>query len=191
MGEPDHAYLATLVRQAQAGDTAAFSELYAQTYNKMYNYSRHYLRDDYAAQDAVQDSYILALKNITRINNPMLFTAWLGRIAFHVCFDYARKNTNYQLVDDELLANFYDPKLASDPQGQVELNAEREALERAIKQLPPMQRTVVVMRYYNNMKLNDVADAMDISLSSVKRYLQAAVNTLHSLLSSNTEGGKA
>ena len=188
MGEPDHAYLASLVRQAQAGDTSSFSELYAQTYNKMYNYARHYLRDDYSAQDAVQEIYILALKNITRIDNPMLFTAWLNQIAFHVCYDITRKNaSSYQLIDNEFLATFYDTNVSNDPDRQAEVNSEKEALDKAICALPPMQKTVVIMRYYNNMKLNEVAGALDISLSSVKRYLQNAIGTLQSTLSAKGE----
>ena len=72
-------YIAGLVIRAQHSDSDAFAELYALTYNKVYNYTRHYLRDDFLAQDAMQEVYILALKNIGKLNDPTVFIAWLNR----------------------------------------------------------------------------------------------------------------
>jgi len=81
MKELNITYIAGLVLRAQANDSDAFAELYALTYNKVYNYSRHYLRDDYLAQDAMQEIYIRVLKNITKLNDPSLFIAWLNHIS--------------------------------------------------------------------------------------------------------------
>lgn len=183
MSDSSHDYLAALVGRSQDGDMSAFSEIYALTYNRVYNYARHYLRDSFAAQDAVQEIYILALKNINKINNPVLFTAWLNQICFHVCYDICKKNNaDYQIVDDEFLESFHDTKISSNPESHAEINEERFILQKAIDDLPPLQRSIIVMRYFNNMKLADVADAMDISLSSVKRYLETARSALQSAL---------
>lgn len=59
----DYKYIANLVTRAQAGDSDAFAELYAATYQRVYMFSYRYLRDEYLAQDALQETYILALKN--------------------------------------------------------------------------------------------------------------------------------
>ena len=91
MKELNTGYIAGLVLRARQDDSDAFAELYAMTYNKVYNYARHYLRDDFLAQDAMQEVYILALKNLSKLNDPTLFIAWLNRIAFHVCFDMSKK----------------------------------------------------------------------------------------------------
>ena len=90
MFEPDHNYLAGLVRKVQSKDSNAFAELYGLTYKKVYNYALCYLRDAYLAQDAVQEVYILVLKKIDQLNDAMLFTAWLNQIGFHVCYDICR-----------------------------------------------------------------------------------------------------
>ena len=181
--EPDHGYLAQLVRKVQQGDMTAFSELYAQTYNKVYNYARHYLRDEYAAQDAVQEVYILVLRKIDKIENPLLFIAWLNQISFHVCYDFGyRKTSGYQVMEDEFLSQFYDEAPASNPEASAIYDEELNLLRDAISQLPALQRNIVIMRYYNNMKLTDIADAMDLSLSSVKRYIERAKEDLHSRL---------
>lgn len=77
MSELNIQYIAGLVLRARQNDSDAFAELYALTYNKVYNYARHYLRDDFLAQDAMQEIYILALKNLSKLNDPTLFIAWL------------------------------------------------------------------------------------------------------------------
>ncbi len=184
MTDLNHGNLAALVTQTLSGDMSAFSEVYAITYDKVYNYCRHYLRDSFVAQDAVQEIYILALKNLHKLKNPTLFIAWLNQISFHVCFDISKKrNNDYTVVDDEVLSTFYDAHPDSDPAGKVQRDSEQEALRREVASLPPIQRSVITMRFYNNMKLDDIADAMDISLSSVKRYLEAAKDTLRHKLS--------
>ena len=63
----DYKYIAKLVSRAQIGDTDAFAELYAATYQRQYLYAYHYLKDEYLAQDALQETYILALKNLVKI----------------------------------------------------------------------------------------------------------------------------
>ena len=67
MPEPNHQYLAGLVIRFKQRDTDAFAELYALTYNKVYNYARHYLKDEYLAQDAMQEVFISAFRNIDKI----------------------------------------------------------------------------------------------------------------------------
>ena len=76
--------IAGLVLRARQNDSDAFAELYALTYNKVYNYARHYLRDDFLAQDAMQEIYILALKNLSKLNELSLFIGWRNRISFNV-----------------------------------------------------------------------------------------------------------
>ena len=175
-GETDHKYIASLVIKVQHNDSDAFGELYNLTYNKVYNYARHYLRDEFLAQDAVQEIYILALKNITRLNDPMLFIAWLNQISFRVCYDMCQKgnNTYGDITDPELLEIVRDENLSNDPAASVEYNDELNILRDAIDKLPAHEKQCVVLKYYNNMKIEDIVDLLGFSRSSVKRYLISA-----------------
>ena len=92
MPDFNHSYIGGLVLLAQENDSDAFAELYALTYKHIYNYAGHYLRDPYLAQDAVQETYISALKNIKDIKDPSLFVAWINQICFHVCYDMSKTN---------------------------------------------------------------------------------------------------
>jgi len=175
MADYNHVYIGSLVRNAQAGNSDAFAELYGLTYKHIYNYAAHYLKDEFLAQDAVQETYISALKNIRKINDPCLFVAWLNQIAFHTCFDICKKqNSAYGLIDPEQLELAQDNNIEHNPEDICEKNDEVLSLQSAIEALPFHEQQVIVMRYYNDLKLEDIASMLRISRSTVKRYLNSA-----------------
>lgn len=184
MKELNIPYIAGLVLRAMQDDSGAFAQLYAMTYHKIYNYARHYLRDDFLAQDAVQEIYILAFKNLSKLNDPSLFVAWLNRIAFNVCYDMGRKlsSCSAQASDPELLELVEDDHPAADPEASYVRKDEYLRLQQAVADLPFQEKQVVTMRFYNSMKLEEIADACGISRSSVKRYLASAQETLKKVM---------
>ncbi len=190
MKELNPQYLAGLVIRAGNNDSDAFAELYALTYNKVYNFARHYLRDAHLAQDAMQEVYISALKNLTKLSDPTLFIAWLNRITFNVCYDMSQKTNHVNTSAAPEILEFvqdYDP--LSNPEAHYQQKDEYARLHIAMDSLPFQEKQVLTMRYYNNMKLEDIADAMDISRSTVKRYIASGQEHLRNLL--KDEGGEA
>lgn len=183
MKEINHKYIAQLVKLAQQNSSDAFAELYAITYNKTYNYACYYLKDSYLAQDAVQEIYIRALKNILKIQDPTLFSAWLNQIAFRVCYDMSEKKHSHALpTDSEILEFITDEHPRSNPERDIQQKAEYEQLRLAIDALPFHERQVIIMKYYNDMKLEAIANAMDVSRSSIKRYLSAGLKSLKKIM---------
>lgn len=183
MADFNHSYIGQLVIDAQAGDSDAFAELYAVTYQHTYNYAAHYLRNSDLAQDAVQETYILALRNITGIKEPSLFVAWLNQICFRVCYDMCRKtNSDYGEVNPELMELVRDDYLSHNPEESVETADENSRLKDAISALPFNEYQVIVMKYFNDMKLEEIASALHCSRSSVKRYLISAREHLELIL---------
>lgn len=90
----DHMYIAALVTRIQNNDSNAFAELYALTYQKEYNFACNYLKDPVLAQDALQETYIRAYKNIARLKEARLFVSWLHSINFRVCYTMLEKKKN-------------------------------------------------------------------------------------------------
>lgn len=175
----DHAYIARLVIRSQKGDSDAFAEIYAMTYNKVYNYACHYLRDTYLAQDAVQEVYISALKNIHKLKDPTLFIAWMNQISFHVCYDICKKNNeNYGDIHSDVFEFIKDEHVYANPEEQLVQSSESKRLQDAIHSLPLNEQQVIILKYYNNLKLDTIADAMAVSKSTVKRYLASGQKTL-------------
>lgn len=179
MKEPDHLYIAGLVLRAQQNDNDAFAEIYALTYNKVYNFCRHYLRNDFLAQDAMQEVYISALRNIQKINDPTLFIAWLNRISFNVCYDMTRKISGQDdISSQEIIEILQDEHPDSNPEARTQKRDEIRLIRQAVEALPFNQREVITMRYFNNMKISDIADALGVSRSSVKRYIAVGLDEL-------------
>ena len=95
MAALDYSYLASLVSRVQDGDSNAFAELYAATYQKEYRFAYKYLKEEYLAQDALQETYILALNHIGSLKDPKLFVSWLNQINFRVCFKMHQRQQKY------------------------------------------------------------------------------------------------
>ena len=175
MDELDYDYLARLVRRTQAGDSNAFAELYTATYKKQYRFTYQYVKDPYLAQDVLQDVYILVLKNINSLKNPRLFVSWLNQINFRICYDVCQKRIRheeeYNYVNGVPETDEYSGSKISDPEKEVEERIRQAELMSQILSLHPNEAQTIIMRYYNDMSLDEIADAMNCSHSTVKRRL--------------------
>lgn len=178
MSALDYNYVAELVSRSQAGDSDAFAELYAATYQRQYHFACCYLNDEYLAQDALQETYILALKNIMRLKDPTLVIAWLNQINFRVCYNLQRKQQRYNMeigdYNDQI--NEFSPQQKRFPSNGnpedkvIEIDSQEYIMNQILK-LPFTEAQVIILKYYQNMKHEEIAELMDISRSSVKRYL--------------------
>lgn len=184
----DYKYIAKLVSHAQMGDSDAFAELYAATYQRQYLFAYHYLKDEYLAQDALQETYILALKNITKLKDPTLVISWLNQINFRVCYNLNKKQQKYNqelnLSEDVLESASVNNRgeYHSSPEDSVIKVDSQEYLINQILKLPFTESQVILLKYYRNMKLDEIAQVMDISRSSVKRYLNEGRSRLAKVL---------
>lgn len=180
MADLDYKYISELVLRAQEGDSDSFAELYVTTYQHQYRFSYRYLQDEYLAQDALQETYILALKNLTTLRDPQVFISWLNQINLRVCFRIHRqeKRQDPQLLYYELMHQ----RSTHDPEDRAVKQDSEDQLVREVLKLPFSESQAVILRYFRSMKLEEVADMMDISLSSVKRYLESAKQKLRKKL---------
>lgn len=187
MAELDYDAIAALVVRTQNGDSDAFEELYLLTYRNLYQMACHYLRDADLAQDALQETYMLVLKNLSSLQNPKVFISWLDQILFRVCLAMQKKRQQCSTESIEMsTAELNQLSLHADPAGlpentAVEIDQKRYILEQ-IQRLPEMEARVVILRYYHNLKINDIAEALHISRATVNRYLLRARRRLGTIL---------
>lgn len=182
MGSYDYPYLAHLVRGAQAGSSDAFAELYVATYQQQYRFSYRYLQDAFLAQDAIQETYILALKNISTLRDPLVFVSWLNQINMRVCFEMYRREHRqsqglelYEQLQQELSQSREEQE---SPESRMVREDEQEYLVRQVLALPFSESQAIVLHYFRNMKIQDIAKMMQISQSSVKRYIKNGLKML-------------
>lgn len=194
MATLDYNYVADLVVNAQTGDSDAFAELYAATYQRQYHFAYTYLKDEYLAQDALQETYIIALKNLSKLKDPMLLIAWLNQINFRVCFHLQKKRKRYdaELIDYDSTDEETDSiqtdlaphmtKRNINPEDLVVRIDSKEYIMNQILKLPFTEAQVVILKYYQELKVGEIARLMDISRSSVNRYLSSGKTHLEKIL---------
>lgn len=169
----DHTYLAELVEEARRGSSNAFAELYAATYQREYAYAVRVLGDTHLAQDALQDAYVRALRTISQLQDAELFVAWLNRITFRSCFDLQRRWAREASVPDEALESMVSRHGSVTPEDEAVAVDERNYLLRQVLNLPLTESQAILMRYYQSMSLAEVADMLNMSRSTVKRYIKS------------------
>ncbi|MBQ9122120.1 MAG: RNA polymerase sigma factor [Lachnospiraceae bacterium] len=180
MSNLDYKYLSKVVRSAQQGDSDSFAELYAATYQKQYAYACNYLKDNYLAQDALQEIYILVYKNLPTLNDPMVFISWLNQISFRVCFNMMQRQT--RTFSDQVVSLDEDatiqPVSEDTPESQVVVIDQQKYIFDQIMALPDNESLAIIYRYYNNMRIDDIASMLHTSKSTVKRLLNSGLDRL-------------
>ena len=166
-----------LVVRARGGDRDAFSELAAQSIGRLTAVARMILRDEYAAQDAVQETFIQAWRSLPGMRDPEKFEAWIRRLLVRACFRAVRRTRRVDTVEIRLTPDA-EPAVPSVERAY----GMHDQLERGLARIPADQRAVVVLVYYLDLPLADAAQAMGIPLGTTKSRLNRATQSLRAAL---------
>lgn len=166
-----------LVIRAREGDRDAFSELAARSIGRLTAVARMILRDEYAAQDAVQETCIEAWRSLPGLREPDKFEAWIRRLLVRSCFKTVRQTRRVGAVEIEMTP-------AHEPAGaSIERRFDiHDQLERGLARISREQRAVVVLVYYLDLPLADAAAAMGIPIGTTKSRLNRATQALRAAL---------
>ncbi|MDN4524965.1 sigma-70 family RNA polymerase sigma factor [Fictibacillus fluitans] len=158
------------VEDASKGDGEAFLTLMKQYKLDLYRTALSYLHDEGEALEAIQEVTYRAYKNIRSIKQPAYFKTWLIRIMINYCNDQL-KNNRRMTVNDELL-NAY---------GISENHSEME-LKDAMQGLDERSREILILKYFHDLKIKDIAQAMQCPEGTVKTWLNKALKMLRDRL---------
>jgi RNA polymerase sigma-70 factor (ECF subfamily) len=162
-----------LVDRARRGDHEAYCRLAEAAIGRMRRAARLLLHDGSRADDAVQEALVAAWRSLPGLRDPSRFDAWLQRLLVHACYRVARRERRHAIVPIPMPAP--SDRLVSDAEQDV---ADRDELERAFRQLTYEQRVVLVLVYYADLTLTDVAATLGIPTSTVKSRLYRALEAL-------------
>ena len=169
-----------LVIAAQHGNVACFEELYTLYYEKIYALALSILKNSADAEDALQMTFINAWKNLSRLDNPSAFSTWLQRIAVNQCNSMLRNRRPAASMDDEG-EDGEVMQLESDlmlPHQYAERDDLSRRLQKIISELSDVQRETVMLFYFNDMTIEEIAVIMDCSEGTVKSRLYLARKAL-------------
>jgi len=162
------------VRRAQTGDEAAFARLMEALAPAVYRLAVRYLGDAAEAEDVVQETFLRAYMHLWTVDPARPFWPWLVTIAVRLCIDRLRRRRERLSLEALPYAGAWFTDTAPTPE-EAALQAERAArIQRLVGRLPPRERAVVVLHYWEGMDLRTLAEVLGLSLSAVKSLLYRA-----------------
>jgi len=180
-----------LVKRCQAGDTEAFDELVTRYRTRVFSMIYNMVHSEQDAWDLAQDSFFKAWKSINRFRGQSSFYTWIYRIVVNVTIDWLRKKrvqgagtefddaTQLRQVDP---ASKTVPKTEALPFEMMQRNEIRARIDKAIDQLSPEHRAVILMKEIENMQYHEIAEALGCSIGTVMSRLFYARKKLQNLL---------
>ncbi len=172
-----------LVTRAKAGDRAAIRTIVRQNNRRLFRVARSILKDDWEAEDAVQEAYVRAFNQLAGFEGRSKLSTWLTRIVVNEALGRLRKRRPETATAAELdtaagqdaatiipfpLTAQLDPERAM---AQSEINA---MLEKAIDALPDVYRVILVARVIEEMSIEETAELFDLNPETVKTRLHRA-----------------
>lgn len=167
-----------LVERAQAGDHDAFSVLVRASYPRLHGVARLILRDSERAQDAVQEALVQAWRHVRALRDADAWDAWLHRLTVHACYRMARQVRRRSQVELHVMPDL-------DSAGPFDLSTsvvDRDQLGQVLGRVPIDQRTVMVLHFYVDMTLAEVANVLEIPIGTAKSRLHRGLETVRAEL---------
>lgn len=140
----------------------------------VYRLAFSYVKNEENALDIVQDSIHKALSSLETLKSEGSMKSWFYRIVVNTSFDFLRKQKKIQFVDDKTL-EIHSPT-SEDVYQDIDL-------EKALEELPYAFRIVVVLRYFEDLKIEEIAEVMNENINTVKTRLYQALRKLRNKMS--------
>ncbi len=172
-----------LIELARNGDRSAFRTLVDSHKRQVYYLALDLLGNHHDAEDLSQEVFIKAYRSIAHFRGEAKFGSWLYRITANCCIDRRRKkqlmtlSLDHQENSDALEARSLMSN-TTHPEKKMEAQTIQKDIEQALSQLSPRERTVFVLRHYNDLSLKEIGQMLEIADGTVKSLLYRAVRRL-------------
>lgn len=168
------------------GEDKAFETLVKRSKSKVYTSIYLIVKDRYIAEDLMQETYIKAIDVIKsgRYNEEGKFLPWVVRIGHNLAIDFFRKDKRYPTIvleDGSKLFNSFE--FAEESSEDIQLKADKITnVRELIKKLPDEQREVLVMRHYEELSFQEIADQTGVSINTALGRMRYALINLRKML---------
>ncbi|SMD15816.1 RNA polymerase sigma-70 factor, ECF subfamily [Sporomusa malonica] len=170
-----------LAIQVQQGDGQALELLVTRYHGPIHAYVMRMGVEYHAASDLVQEVFIKVFRNIAKYNVQLPFQPWIYTIASNTCKDYFKKA--YVQKDFPVFNHPEGTVVSPDtPESILLFNQDRERVVQALECLKEIYREVLILRYYQDLKLEEISIVMDIPIGTVKSRLFTALEHLRRML---------
>lgn len=179
-----------IAQYLKQNDEAALEILVKRYVPRVYSLARQYTGDADNASDIAQETFVKVWKNLKRFDTTRSFRSWIFTIAKNTAFDWLKRKRPipFSLLDNFENAGGVIQTVADTTPTPAETFDDRELVKsanRAVQNLPPMYRTVVVLRHNHDLTFDEIAERLEISINTVKSRHRRALKLLQKALREN------
>lgn len=166
-----------LAKLARKGDRVAFAELVELYKDKIFHLANRMLHNRHEAEEIVQETFLRVYTNLERYDENQKFSTWIYRIGTNLCIDRLRKRkANYSLdaeMNDGEGTDWYAmlPSNEDTPDDQVVLSETQTEIRKSIETLPEKYKAVVILRYLQDLSLQEISDVLAMPVTTIKTRL--------------------
>jgi RNA polymerase sigma-70 factor, ECF subfamily len=181
-----------LIRLAQKGERAAFDSLVRRYDRSVLRLGLHMLGNEQDAQDVHQEAFIKAYRHLSNFRFECSFYTWLYRIVTNLCLDQLRRRKSRRedpstVLDGsgeemDLMANVTDGRASANPARELERKTMNAAIQSALDELTPRERTVFELKHYQGLKLRTIGEMLSTTEETAKNTLFRATRKLRARL---------
>lgn len=183
-----------LIEKAQKGDKNALNELIRKYQDRTYTYAFRLTRNQEEACDVVADAFLRVNNAIKNFKGNSAFSTWLYRIVTNCYLDRRKRDRSRYTVsldstvqhdNEEITREIEDP--GNTPDELAERNQREVMLQKALNNLPDFQKAMIIMFHAEQQSYEEIAEALDLPLGTVKSRLNRARISLREILAENEE----
>lgn len=173
-----------LVRNLQCGDETAFDELYERYHKLVYFIAYEMCRNDADAKDILQETFLQVKKSIVEMKEPDNFKPWLNRITVNKCKNLFRSRKTVELDEDNawFKNHMQEERMYMLPEAKLHFENDQDLIHQLMNHLSDAQREVLVLRYFHQMSMKEMAEILGVAEGTIKTRLMYAKNNLKKLV---------
>lgn len=174
-----------LVEQICKGDIASFQELVERYKKKVYYIAYDMVGDHFDAEDISQEVFIKVFRFIKKFRKDAKLSSWLYQVTINTCIDAHRKKSSKphvsmessQIESIQQTSSHRESNL-SEPERKAVSSMLQRRIQQMLHKISPRERSVFVMRYYNDLKIGEIAEILNVSTNTIKSLLLRAKKKL-------------
>ncbi len=183
-----------LVKAALGGDSDAMEKIYTDNVSQVYFLCLKMVKDENYASDLTHDTFVKVYTNLAQVYNYDLLSSWIMSVAANICKDFLKKSNRFPLsIDDENididLLDIKEEDASVLPEDAADNAETRRLIMEIIDNLPDGQRLAVILFYYDNMSIKQIAETLECTENAVKTRLFFARKTIREKILELEENG--
>lgn len=173
-------------------DEDAFNEIYHRYYRLVYFVAYELCHNDADAKDVMQETFVKVKSNAKDLQDKDKFKYWLNAVTVSKCKDLFKKN-KYGNVDHQnpyVRNHQVESRRYMLPEKQLHFNSDKKLLYKFIERLPESQREIVVLKYFSDLSIQEIAKILEVSEGTVKSRIHYAKSTLRGMIETHNKKEK-